>query len=158
MRLPRCRAPWSGPAGLSRQRRRRAGHGASGRITQGRLEANLSEHPAHARAGHPALTPREKARLGGILARLASPYDGERAAAGLLASAFVAKRGLAWADLAETLQPAAKAPAAPKETAPEPSPEEPSPGRDRRRHGSKTWRGFCRRRPATPGQALDRLA
>jgi len=95
------------------------------------------------------LTPREKARLSGILARLASPHDGERAAAGLLASAFVAKRGLAWADLVETLQPAAKAPAAP---------EEPPPGRDRRRHGSRTWRGFCRRRRVPPGQALDHLA
>ncbi len=50
-----------------------------------------------------ALTPRERARLSSILARLASPYEGERAAAGLLASAFVAKRGLAWADLTATL-------------------------------------------------------
>ena len=108
----------------------------------------MSEHPDHAGAGHPALTPREKARLSGILARLASPYDGERAAAGLLASAFVAKHGLAWADLTETLQPAAKAAAAP---------EAPSPGLDRRR-GNRPWRGFCRRRPVTPGQVLNHLA
>ena len=95
------------------------------------------------------MTPREKARLSGILARLASPYDGERAAAGLLASAFVAKHGLAGADLTETRHPAAKAAAVP---------EAPSPGQERRRNGSRTWRGFCRRRPATPGQVLNHLA
>ena len=109
----------------------------------------MSEHPDHACAGYQTLTPREKARLSGILARLASPYDGERAAAGLLASAFVAKHGLAWADLTETLQPAAKAVAVP---------EAPSPGQERRRYGSRAWRGFCRRRPVTPGQVLNHLA
>ena len=108
----------------------------------------MSEHPDHACAGHQALTPRDRARLSGILARLASPYDGERAAAGLLASAFIAKHGLAWTDLTATLQPAARAPAAPKE---------PSPGRDQRRSGSKTWRGFCRRRLVPPGQMLNHL-
>ncbi len=75
------------------------------------------------------MTPRERARLSSILARLASPYEGERAAAGLLASAFVAKRGLAWADLTATLQPAAEASAALKE---------PSPRQERRRNGP--WR------------------
>ena len=115
----------------------------------------MSEHPDHAGARHQALTPREKARLSSVLARLASPYDGERAAAGLLASAFVAKHGLTWADLAETLQPAAKAAAEPE--APSPS-KEPSPGQERRRHGSRPWRGFCRRRPVTPGQVLNHLA
>jgi hypothetical protein len=94
------------------------------------------------------LTPREKARLCGILARLASPYDGERAAAGLLASAFVAKHGLAWADLTETLRPASKAAAVP---------DAPSPGLDRRR-GNKPWRGFCRRRHVPPGQVLNHFA
>jgi hypothetical protein len=112
------------------------------------MEVNLSECPDHACAGHQALTPRERARLSGILARLASPYDGERAAAGLLASAFVAKRGLAWADLTVTLQPAARAPTVPKK---------PSPGQERRRNGSKTWRGFCRRRLVPPGQMLNHL-
>ena len=107
----------------------------------------MSDHSGRACAKHHALTPREKARLSGILARLASPYDGERAAAGLLASAFVAKHGLAWADLAETLQPAAASAA----------PEAPPPGRDRR-HGNRTWRGFCQRRSATPGQVLNQLA
>ena len=67
----------------------------------------------------------------------------------LLASAFVAKHGLAWADLTGTLQLAAKAAAAPKE---------PPPGQERRRNGSRTWRGFCRRRPATPGQVLNHFA
>ena len=95
------------------------------------------------------MTPRERARLSGILARLASPYNGERAAAGLLASAFVAKRGLAWADLTTTLQPDDKAPTAPKKL---------SPGQERRYSGSKTWRGFCRRRLTPPGQVLNHFA
>ena len=95
------------------------------------------------------MTPRERTRLSSILARLASPYDGERAAAGLLASAFVAKHGLAWADLTATLQPADKAPTAPKK---------PSPGQEQRRNGSKAWRGFCRRRPVPPGQVLNHFA
>jgi len=95
------------------------------------------------------LTPRERARLSSILARLASPYEGERAAAGLLASAFVAKRGLAWADLTATLQPTNEIPTAPKE---------PSPRQERRRNGSKTWRWFCRRRPVPPGQVLNHFA
>ncbi len=94
------------------------------------------------------MTPRERARLNSILTRLASPYDGERAAAGLLASAFVAKHGLAWADLTATLQPAAEIPTAFKK---------PSPGQERRRNGGKTWRGFCRRRLVTPGQVLNHL-
>lgn len=96
-----------------------------------------------------ALTPRERARLSSILARLASPYEGERAAAGLLASAFVTKRGLAWADLTATLQPAAEASAALKE---------PSPRQERRHNGGKTWRGFSRRRLVPPGQVLNHLA
>ena len=95
------------------------------------------------------MTPREKARLSSILARLASPYEGERAAAGLLASAFVAKRGLAWADLTATLQPAAEASAALKA---------PSPRQQQPRNGDKTWRGFCRRRLVPPGHVLNHLA
>lgn len=113
----------------------------------------MPDHPDRAGAAHQALTPRERARLSGILARLASPYDGERAAAGLLASAFVAKHGLAWADLTGTPQPAASAPA----SAPA-APKEPLPGQERRRNGSKTWRGFCRRRRVPPGQVLNHLA
>ena len=109
----------------------------------------MSGHPDRACAGHQALTPRERTKLSNILARLASPYDGERAAAGLLASAFVAKHGLAWADLTATLQPVAEDAAARKE---------PSPSQERRRNGSKTWRGFCRRRLVPLGQVLNHLA
>ncbi len=109
----------------------------------------MLEHLDHACAKHQALTPRERARLSSILARLASPYDGERAAAGLLASAFVAKHGLAWADLTATLQPAAEVPIASKR---------PASGQERRRDGGKTWRGFCRRRLVKLGQVLNYLA
>ena len=95
-----------------------------------------------------ALTPRERARLAGILARLASPYESERAAAGLLASAFVAKHGLTWADLTGLLGPMPGVPDA--------SGELPRP-RERRRGNGKGWRGFCRRRLVRLGQALDRF-
>ncbi len=96
-----------------------------------------------------ALTPRERARLAGILARLASPYESERAAAGLLASAFVAKHGLTWADLTSFLGPMPGAPDA--------SGESPRPKQERRRGSGKGWRGFCRRRLVLLGQALDRF-
>lgn len=42
---------------------------------------------------------RQLTRLAGILARLDSPYDGERAAAGLLASRELRKLGLTWPEL-----------------------------------------------------------
>jgi hypothetical protein len=45
------------------------------------------------------LTPAELARLRNICARLSSDYEGERAAAGLLASRLLRDRGLAWADV-----------------------------------------------------------
>lgn len=108
----------------------------------------MPEHPDRDRAKLQTLTPGERARLAAILARLASPYAGERAAAGLLASAFIAKHGLAWAELATLLQPRPDAPA---------EPELPSPKPDRRRRSGKGWRGFCRRRLVLLGQALDRL-
>ena len=95
-----------------------------------------------------ALPPRERARLASILARLASPYEGERAAAGLLASAFIEKHGLAWSDLTALLQPRPDVSAASNK---------PPPRQDRRRRDSKGWRGFCRRRLVQMGQALDRL-
>ncbi len=111
----------------------------------------MSEDPEQnvANARIEALTPRERARLAGILARLASPYESERAAAGLLASAFVEKHGLAWADLTSILEPRPRAPAVS---------EEPQPIQDRRRTSGKGWRGFCRRRFVRLGQALDRLS
>jgi hypothetical protein len=43
-----------------------------------------------------ALTPAELDRLRNILARLGSDFDGERAAAGLLASRLLRDKGLAW--------------------------------------------------------------
>lgn len=106
-------------------------------------------HPDHVAAKLEALTPRERARLAGILARLASPYESERAAAGLLASAFVAKHGLTWADLTVALQPLSGTAAA--------ASGEPPPRQDRRQRSGKGWRGFCRRRLVSLGQALDRL-
>lgn len=45
------------------------------------------------------LTPAERTRLVGILGRLGSDFDGERAAAGLLANRMLQARGLTWADL-----------------------------------------------------------
>ncbi|MBV9749273.1 MAG: hypothetical protein JO157_10700 [Acetobacteraceae bacterium] len=110
----------------------------------------MSEDPEHsaANAKIEALTPRERARLAGILARLASSFESERAAAGLLASAFVEKHGLTWADLTSILQPIPESPTPSKEPRP----------RQDRRAGSKGWRGFCRRRLVRLGQALDRLS
>ena len=86
-----------------------------------------------------ALSPHEQAKLAAILARLASPFEGERAAAGLLASAFIERHGLTWTDLTNLLQPAPRAPVKADES---------SPSGDRRRRDGKAWRGFCRRRRA----------
>ena len=46
-----------------------------------------------------SLTPAERTKLVGILARLGSDFDGERAAAALLANRMVKAKGLSWADL-----------------------------------------------------------
>lgn len=98
------------------------------------------------------LTPRERTRLAGILSRLASPFESERAAAGLLATAFIAKHGLAWEDLTSLPRPPAAAPT----PAPPSPPDAPSPGLVERRRGGKSWRGYCRRRLTQLGQALSR--
>lgn len=45
------------------------------------------------------LTAAERTKLVGILGRLGSDHDGERAAAGLLASRLLRSRGLCWDDL-----------------------------------------------------------
>ena len=45
------------------------------------------------------LSPDEHRKLIGVLSRLGSDFDGERAAAALLASRMVRDRGLAWDDL-----------------------------------------------------------
>jgi hypothetical protein len=88
----------------------------------------------------PALSPRERTRLEGILARLASPYESERAAAALLASAFVAKHGLTWSHLTSLLQPVADAPDARPPN-----------------QGATEWHGYRGTPPSKQGQALDLL-
>ena len=102
-----------------------------------------------------SLTPRERTRLAGILSRLASPFESERAAAGLLATAFIEKHGLAWEDLTSLPcpTPAASAPAPASPGAP---PSATLPGQVERRGGGKAWRGYCRRRLTQLGQALSR--
>jgi hypothetical protein len=49
-----------------------------------------------------ALTPAELERLRNICARLESDVEGERAAAGLLASRLLRDRGLVWADVVQS--------------------------------------------------------
>jgi hypothetical protein len=100
----------------------------------------LSRRPDQTVAELQALSPRERTRLEGILARLASPYESERAAAGLLASAFVAKHGLTWSHLTSLLQPVADATWVP---APKP--------------GAAEWHGYGGTPPTRQGQALDLL-
>ena len=51
------------------------------------------------------LTPADRARLAAILGRLGSDFDGERAAAGLLASKLLRDRGLTWAELLDRAAP-----------------------------------------------------
>src|SRR4051794_28538589 len=46
-----------------------------------------------------ALSPVELDRLRNILARLSSDFDGERAAAGLLATKMLKAKGMTWADI-----------------------------------------------------------
>ncbi len=100
-------------------------------------------------ASHPttsaSLTPRERARLANILARLASPFESERAAAGLLATAFMDKHRLTWSELTGVT-----------EAAPNGAPS--SAKNDRRRGLSRLWHGYCRRRAAPVGHALSRFA
>jgi hypothetical protein len=89
------------------------------------------------------LAPRERAKLIGILSRLASPYANERAIAGLLASAFVTKHALMWSDLITFLRPAGTSATAER------------PQQDRRRAGRREWRGYCRRRRTLVGNTLN---
>ena len=95
--------------------------------------------------GSLALSPRERSTLAGILSRLSSSFDGERAAAGLLATAFVAKHNLMWCDLIEMLRPLPELSA---------TSVDPQPKHDRRREG-KQWREYCRRRRSGRGAGLD---
>jgi hypothetical protein len=92
------------------------------------------------------LDTRERDRLAAILSRLSSPYDNERAAAGLLASVFVARHGLEWLDLTSLLLPIRRTTimqAAPGQQ------------QDRRSSGSREWSGYCRRRRSQPGETLN---
>jgi hypothetical protein len=108
-----------------------------------RLESLMSGHP-----GCGALSARELTRLASILSRLASPFENERAIAGLLASAMVAKHGLIWSDLTALLQPRPKV---------SESFESPQPKGDRRRGSGKNWHGYCRRRRMPPNHDLNVL-
>jgi hypothetical protein len=104
----------------------------------------LSDYSNQTLAKPQRLSPAERTKLGAILARLASPYDGERAAAGLLASAFVARHNLAWSDLTSLLQPAPETPAGSEATQ-----------EDRQRAAGKAWLGYCHPSGTPPGQALN---
>lgn len=93
--------------------------------------------------------PREQARLAHILAMLSSPCENERAAAGLLASAFLAKRSLTWSDILGS------------SAAIDAGIDAPQPKRERRRdrrRSSRSWRGYCRRRRGSVSQNLNLLA
>lgn len=94
------------------------------------------------------LSQAEWTRLTGVLARLSSSHDGERAAAALLASAFVKRHGLAWTDVVASLQPVRGLPAGP--IVPPAMPE-------RRSTKGQAWRGYCRRRLAAMGRSLNWL-
>ncbi len=96
--------------------------------------------------GAQTLLPREQARLVGILSRLSSPYDNERATAGLLAVAFIAKHNLTWSDLIGLLRPIPSLPEAS---------DDPPPRQDRRWRKTGGWRGYCRRRSVKRGTVID---
>jgi hypothetical protein len=102
--------------------------------------------PTDTEHGYQALSSREKVRLAGILSRLASSFDNERAAAGLLATAFISKHSLTWPEVIDALQPACHVP---------PLQVDPPASRRRRAGGDKGWRGYCRRRSMCRGEALD---
>jgi hypothetical protein len=111
------------------------------------MESVLSSHAEHAVWCY--LDPHEQARLTGILSRLSSPYVNERATAGLLASAFVAKHNLMWFDMTTFLVPINRASTALVGVFPR---------QDRRRGGGMNWRGYCRRRRVHAGQMLNLFA
>jgi hypothetical protein len=56
------------------------------------------------------LTPADRAKLAAILGRLGSDFDGERAAAGLLATRFMRDHALTWPDLLAAPAPATPPP------------------------------------------------
>lgn len=105
------------------------------------MMAAVSQTPAGRIA---SLSASEQTRLVRILAMLSSPHEGERAAAGFLATAFIRKHGLMWGHLTALLCPLPDSrPAAPTE---------------RRRSASPSWRGYCRRRLPKRGQSVNCLS
>jgi hypothetical protein len=76
--------------------------------------------PATADRKLQGLSPREQTRLAGILARLSSPFEAERATAGLLASEFMARHDLAWSDLTGVLRQRADTEATAADPEPQP--------------------------------------
>jgi hypothetical protein len=106
----------------------------------------LSALPDRSIASLHALSHRERAKLEGILARLASPYESERATAALFASEFLTKHGLTWSHLVGLLEPTRSAVGAPT-------------GAVRKRdHGGDDKAGGYRARRGSLGQALDVVA
>lgn len=101
----------------------------------------------HGRSVPIRLTTRDQAKLSAILSRLSSPNEHERAVAGLLATAFVAKHDLTWADLPPLLKPVG---------GPIPQATATQRPHDRRRSGTG-WLGYCRRRRTGTGQTLNML-
>ena len=106
----------------------------------------LDQTPMKPQGPSPAegLSPAERIKLGAIMSRLASPYAGERAAAGLLASAFVTKHNLSWSDLTTLLHPAPKTPASSDRAQ-----------ADRPRASARERLGYGKKRATPPGQALN---
>jgi hypothetical protein len=106
----------------------------------------------------PGLTARERTRLSGILARLASPFEGERAAAALLASVFIEKHGLQWSavtGLLEVRVDRATQPAA-RKVYPVVAAQVAVTGKvERRGSGVRSWRGYDRRRHMAAGASVN---
>jgi hypothetical protein len=94
----------------------------------------------------PELSPGERTRLAGILSRLASPFDSERATAALLASAFVTKHNLTWSHLASLPQPLSDTAGV-----------TPGPQSSLQYGGTAQLRRYRQRPPTPQGQALDLL-
>ncbi len=103
--------------------------------------AEPTRAPAQGSGSPTEFTVRERIRLAGIMARLASPFEGERAAAGLLASAFVERHGLGWSDVINLLGPVSDA--KPVLSA--------LPRVRERRTPDRGWRGYERRRRVQSG-------
>jgi hypothetical protein len=93
------------------------------------------------------LSARDRARLEGILARLTSPYESERATAAQFASAFLVKYGLTWSYLVSLLELGRSAVGTPVD-----------PPRDLYRRGGNEADGYRVRRFGSPGHALDVVA